>query len=80
MREIILLMYMTGGFVFLGSVGLYVYTRVRLHPGDDPELDNVYWEFEEQHLGYARYLKWSRISMAGIALGMLLVFLGAVLR
>ena len=79
MREIIIAVYMTGGFLFLGSAALYIYARIKLYPGNDPELDNVYYEFEEQHLGYARYLKWSRISLGGVALGMLLLFLGAVL-
>jgi hypothetical protein len=79
MREIIIAVYMTGGFIFLGSVALYVYTRAKLYPHNDPELDDVYYEFEERHLGYARYLKWSRISLGGVALGMLLLFLGAAL-
>jgi hypothetical protein len=79
MTEIIRIAYMAGGFLFLGSVALYVYTRVRLYPRNDPGLDRIYYEFEEEHAGYAKYLKWSRVSMAGAAAGMLLLFLGAVL-
>jgi hypothetical protein len=79
MREVITAMFLAGGFLFLGSAALYVYTRVKLYPRDDRELDSVYCEFEDQHPGYARYLKWSRISMAGAAAGVLLLFVGMVL-
>ncbi len=71
--------YLLGALVFVGSGALYLYARIRLYPRDDPEFDNMYHEFEEQHLGYARYLKWSRVGMGGIALGMLLLFLATVL-
>lgn len=79
MREVITAMYIAGGFLFTGSAALYVYTRVKLYPRHDRDLDTVYYEFEDQHPSYARYLKWSRISMAGATVGMLLLFVGTML-
>jgi hypothetical protein len=78
MRALIIAIYTAGGFLFLGSVILYIYTRVRLYPRNDPDLENCYYEFEESHPAYARYLKWSRISMVGATMGALLLFLGMV--
>jgi hypothetical protein len=79
MREIITTLYLAGGFLLVGSAALYVYTRLRLYPRNDRDLDNTYCEFEEEHPGYARYLKWSRISMAGACIGVMLVFVGTVI-
>ena len=78
MRAFITALYIAGGFLFLGSVVLYIYTRVKLYPRNDPDLEDWYYEFEESHPAYARYLKWSRISMVGATVGVLLLFLGMV--
>lgn len=68
-------LYVVGGFLFLGSLAAHVYARVRLRPSDDSDLDDCYYEFEDQHPEYARYDQWLKITMAGAAMGMLLVFL-----
>lgn len=68
------LMYILGGFLFLGSLAAHAYARIRLRPPDDSDLDDVYYEFEDQHPEYARYTQWLRVTTAGAALGMLLVF------
>lgn len=78
MATVIVMMYVTGGFLFLGSVGTHVYARVRLRPRDGSDLDDYYHEFEDQHPGYARYTRWLRLSMAGEAAGVLLMFLALV--
>ena len=62
-------------FCFWLSVAAHVYVRVRLRPQDDSELDDYYYEFEDQHPGYARYTRWLRITLGGAALGILLLFL-----
>jgi len=68
-------LYIAGGLLFLASLAAHVYVRVRLRPKDDSELDNYYYEFEDQHPEYARYTKWLRITLSGAALGILLLFL-----
>mgnify|MGYP001255326353 CR=1 FL=1 len=69
------LFYLIGGPLLLISVTAHIYVRIRLRPKDDSDLDDYYYEFEEQHPAYARYLFWSRITFAAIALATLLLFL-----
>ena len=70
--------YITGGFIFLASAAAQVYVRLRLRPADDSDLDDVYHEFEDQDPEYARYTRWLSLANGGIALGMLLLFVGVV--
>lgn len=79
MALIVQVAYITGGFIFLGSAAAQVYARVRLRPSDDSDLDDYYHEFEDQHPEYARYNRWLTVTNAGVALGMLLLFVGVVL-
>ncbi len=67
------------GLLFVVSAGAYIYVRIRLRPKEGSDLDDVYWEFEEQHPEYARYLKWSKITFAGVIISMLLLFIALVL-
>ena len=62
-----------GGPLFILAVLAHIYVRVRLRPQDD--LDDYYYEFEEQHPGYARYLRWYKITMAMASIGVLLMFI-----
>ncbi|MBN1359936.1 MAG: hypothetical protein JW993_05060 [Sedimentisphaerales bacterium] len=78
MAAFVVMLYVAGGFLFLGSVAAHVYARVRLRPRDGSDLDDYYHEFEDQHPGYARYTMWLRLSTAGAAGGMLLMFLALV--
>jgi hypothetical protein len=73
------LLYIVGGLLFLVSLAAHLYVRIRLRPKDDSELDNIYYEFEDLHPGYARYTKWLRITLGGAALGIALLFLVFVL-
>lgn len=70
---------MMGGSLFLISLAAHLYVRIRLPPGTDSDLDDYYYEFEDEHPEYARYTKWLRITLSGAALGVLLLFLGVVL-
>ncbi len=72
------LIYITGGLLFLMSLIAHVYVRFNLRPRDDSDLDDCYYEFEDEHPGYARYDKWLRITMAGATAGVLLFFLALV--
>lgn len=78
MRALIVAMYVTGGFLVVGSLAAHVYARLRLRPGEDSDLDDYYHEFEDEHPEYARYTKWLNVTMAGAAAGMLLMFLALV--
>jgi hypothetical protein len=75
---IIRLLYITGGFLFLFSLIVHLYVRVRLRPRGRSDLDDYYYEFEDRHPQYARYTRWLQISLGGVAAGMLLLFLGVI--
>jgi hypothetical protein len=75
---IIRLLYIAGGLLFLISAIAHLYVRTRLSPGRYSDLDDYYHEFEDQHPGYARYTRWLRITLSGVVLGILLLFLGIV--
>ena len=63
------------GLLFVVSAGGHFYVKLRLRPRDDSDLDDYHWEFEEQHPEYARYLKWSKITLAAVIVSMLLMFI-----
>jgi hypothetical protein len=75
---VIRLLYITGGFLFLFSLVAHLYVRVRLRPRGRSDLDDYYYEFEDRHPQYARYTRWLQISLGGVAVGMLLLFLGVI--
>jgi hypothetical protein len=72
------ILYLIAGPLFLVATAAHFYVRLRLRP-DDSDLDDYYHEFEDQQPGYARYAKWSRITFAAAALGILLLFVAAVI-
>lgn len=76
MRIILLII---GSLLFLFSLAAHIYVRVRLSPQADSDLDDVYWEFEDDHPDYARYIKWSKLTLATAALGALLLFLTTII-
>jgi len=67
------------GVLFVISAGAYIYVRLQLRPKEGSDLDDWYYEFEEQHPEYANYLKWSKITFAGVIVSMLLMFIALVL-
>ena len=74
-----ILLYIIAGPLFLISLAGYVYVKLRLKPKEDSDLDDYYWEFEDQHPAYAKYTKWSKITFTVAALAVLLLFLATVL-
>ncbi len=76
---ILRLLSIVGGVLFLVSLAAHFYVRVYLRPRGKSDLDDYYYEFEDQHPQYARYTRWLQISLAGAAVGMLLLFLGVIL-
>lgn len=71
-------MYIVGGLLFFGSVVAHLCVRVWLRPRD-PELDDVYYEFEDEHPEYARYSRWLKLTMGTATLGMLMAFVAVAL-
>lgn len=72
------IMYVLGGLLFLGSVVAHLGVRVWLRPRD-PDLDDVYHEFEDEHPEYARYCRWLKVTMATATLGILMTFVAIAL-
>jgi hypothetical protein len=70
-------LYIIGGLLFLISLAAHLYVKWRLHPKEDSDLDDYYHEFEDQHPGYARYMKWSKITFTAIVIAALLLFIAA---
>ncbi len=73
------ILYIIAGPLFLISLAGYLYVKVRLQPKEDSDLDDYYYEFENQHPAFARYTKWSRITFAAAAIAALLLFLALVI-
>ena len=71
-------LYIIAGPLFLLSIAGHFYVKFRLRP-DDSELDDYYSEFEDQQPGYTRYEKWSRITLIGAVISMLLLFVALVI-
>ena len=72
-------LYIIAGVLLLVSVAGHIYVKVRLRPGQDSDIDDYYHEFEHLHPAYAKYLKWSKITLAGVAISMVLLLLAAVI-
>ncbi len=68
-----------GGCLFLAGFTAHIYVRVRLNPKNDPELDDYYYEFEDQHPGLMKYTRWSRITFNAAVAGALLLFLALLI-
>ena len=73
------ILYIIAGPVFLFSLAAHIYVKMRLRKGYDADLDDYYYEFEDQHPGLAKYDKWSKITFAAIVISVLLLFLAAVI-
>jgi len=79
MRTIMGLFCLAGGLLFLASAAAHICVRVRWRPRGVHARDDYYHEFEDRHPEYVRYEKWLRITLGGASLGILLLFLGAIL-
>lgn len=72
------MLYIAGGLLFLLSSAVHLYVRARLRPKGKSDLDDYYYEFEDQHPAYAKYTRWLQVSLGGAALGVLMLFLGTI--
>jgi len=68
-------LYIIAGPLFLISIAAHFYVKLRMRPKEDPDSQHdYYYEFEDQQPDVARYNKWSRITFATAAIGVLLLF------
>jgi hypothetical protein len=65
--------------LFIISLVAHIYVKLRLRPKEGSDLDDFYCEFEDQHPGYAKYTKWSKITFTAVAISMLLLLLAALI-
>ena len=73
-------LYIIAGPLFLISIAAHFYVKLRLRPKENLDSrDDYYYEFEEQQPDVARYIKWSRLTFAAAAIGVLLLFIAAVI-
>ena len=72
------ILYIIAGPLFLVSLAGYLYVKLRLRPKEGSDLDDYYYEFENQHPAYARYIKWSKITFTAAVIAALLLFLTLV--
>ena len=73
-------LYIIAGSLFLISIAAHFYVKLRLRPKENLDSrDDYYYEFEEQQPDVARYIKWSRLTFAAAAVGVLLLFIAAVI-
>ena len=73
------ILYIIAGPLFVISIAAHIYVKLRLHPKEDSDLDDYYYEFEDQHPGYARYTKWSKITFTAVIISMLLLLIALVI-
>ena len=73
------LMILFAGSLFITSAAGHFYAKLRLRPREDSDLDAYYHEFEDRHPGLARYNAWCRVTLTGVIVAMLLMFLAVVL-
>ena len=71
------ILYIIAGPLFLIALATHIYIKVRLRP-KDLDLDEYYYEFEESHPVYARYLRWSSITFIIAVVAALLLFIALV--
>ena len=73
------ILYIIAGPLFLISLAAHIYVKLRLHPKEGSDLDDYYYEFEDQHAGFAKYTKWSKITFTAVAVAALLLFIAAII-
>jgi len=68
------ILFAIAGPLFLISVAAHIYVRIRLRPKEGSDLDEYYYEFEDQHPQYAQYTRWLKATSTAIAISVLLLF------
>ena len=69
-----LILLFIGVLLFLAGVIGYIYVRFKYKPMIAKELEDYYYEFEDQHPGLQKYDKLSSLAMITTTVGVLLLF------
>jgi hypothetical protein len=64
--------------LFVISLAAHIYVKLRLNPKQGSDLDDYYYEFEDQHPGFAKYTKWSKITFTAVVVSMILLLIAAI--
>jgi len=73
------ILYIIAGPLFLISFAGYLYVKLSLKPKEGSDLDDYYYEFEDQHPDMAKYTRWSTITFAIAVIAALLLFIALVM-
>ncbi|MBA7591812.1 hypothetical protein ES708_33979 [subsurface metagenome] len=73
------ILWIIAGPLFVTSLIAHIYVKLRLRPKEGSDLDDYYYEFEDQHPGFAKYTKWSSITFTAVVISMLLLFIAAII-
>jgi len=64
--------------LFVISLASHIYVKLCLNPKQGSDLDDYYYEFEDQHPGFAKYTKWSKITFTAVVVSMILLLIAAI--
>jgi hypothetical protein len=67
-----------GSLLFIVSGFAHIYVKLKLRPPKETDFDDIYWEFEDTHPGFARYNRAGQITFAAAVIGALMLFLSLV--
>ena len=62
------------GLILVAAIAAYIIVRICMKPKQDSDLDDYYYEFEDQHPGLARYQKWSQYTFTTAIVAALIFF------
>lgn len=65
---------LAAGIMFWAGLAGFLHTVIKLRPPKESDLDDCYYEFEDQHPALARYNKWRNIWLSCVFIAMLLLF------
>lgn len=74
MQIVRILLVLIGGILLLGSVAANLILRIFFRSKAETDLDDWYYEFEDQHPGLQRYNKLISVTHCLMAIGALLLF------
>jgi hypothetical protein len=67
-----------GSLLFIVSTVAHIYVKLKLRPKQGSDFDDIYWEFEDTHPGFARYSRLCAITFTAAIIGALLLFAAVV--
>jgi hypothetical protein len=72
------MLWIIAGPLFVISLAAHIYVKLHLNPKQGSDLDDYYYEFEDQHPGFAKYIKWSKITFTAVVVSMILLLIAAI--